>query len=147
MLALAAVVEVAVRRWRPLGVGAGLLVAAVVLPSTVHSLQVPQLGHAPTWGAEVSALERLVGPGDTIAGPAWLEPPVDWYLGRPPGLSSGSQDRILPYAFVPRPGRPTGRIWVADSALRPFAAVNLVPCGPVLTMPDGSTVSCFERPR
>src|SRR4029077_12525615 len=66
MLALAAIVEVAVRRWRPLGIGAGLLVAAVVLPSTVHSLQVPQLGHAPTWSAEVSALERLVRPGDTI---------------------------------------------------------------------------------
>jgi hypothetical protein len=147
MLALAAVVDLVARRWRPLGVGAGLLVGAVVLPSTVHSMRVPQVGHAPTWGAQLSALERLVGPGDAIAGPSWWELPVDWYSGRAPDALSPSQDHISPYVFVPRPGRPTGRIWLTDSALRPLAAVNLVPCGPLLVLPDGSTISCFERPR
>jgi hypothetical protein len=144
MLALAAVVDVAVKRWRLIGVATAGLVALVVLPSTAHALAHPQVV-PPSWGPEVRALERSVRPGDAIAGPSWLVQPVEWYFGRPADPAAPpSRLPANPYTFVPRPGPSTGRVWTMNTGdLLP--SLGFRPCGPARHFPDGSNVQCFQR--
>jgi hypothetical protein len=143
MVALAALVDGALKRWRLLGVAVLGLVALVVLPSTAHALDHPQ-AVAPSWGPEVQALARSARPGDAIAGPSWLVQPVEWYFGQPAD-SAAPTSRLAqyPYVFVPRPGPATGRVWAMNTGGLP-AVLGLQPCGPVRYYPDGAHVQCFE---
>jgi hypothetical protein len=144
MLALAAIVEVAARRWRPLGLVAAGVVALVVLPSTAHAIDHPQVV-PPSWGPQVAALKRVVRPGDAVAGQSWLVQPVEWYFGQPADLESPtSRLPMFPYSFVPRPGPPTGRVWAVDTS-QLFPALGFLPCGPPRRLADGSELRCFQR--
>jgi hypothetical protein len=144
MVTLAAVVDVAVKRWRLLGVGVGVLVAVVVLPSTAHTLAHPQIA-PPSWGAEVRALQHEVRPGDAVAAPSSLVQPIRWYLGGAAEQADPpSRLPIDPYLFFPKPGSVTDRVWAVDTgSLLP--SIGLRPCGPVRRYPDGVRVQCFER--
>src|SRR5207237_7418396 len=77
LVGLAALVDGAARRWRPLGLAAGGLVAMLVAPSVG-----PALHDRPPPAAALARVEAVARPGDAVAiHPHWLHPLVAWHLG------------------------------------------------------------------
>ena len=129
LLALVYLVEGARRRWAPLGVVAGGLVALLVLPS---------LAAAPWHDAQQheGALAYVVGrarPDDAVAiHPAWMWPIVDWHMSSQGASASRRQEvpaRLNATAMTPTPAW-TGRVWLIEPATYRADTTGFRPCGP-----------------
>jgi len=144
LVTIAALVEVAATRRAALGLIAGVVSLAFVLPAGVDSP-----GYAGPAAEAVWQLERVTRPGDAVAvQPFWLGYLVEWNLGarRPiltrPGSILGVDD--VHVTQVPG-GRPTARVWLLEPADATSTVVGAKECAPEWT--DGvSRLRCFQRP-
>jgi hypothetical protein len=129
LLALAAIVDWARRRWTVLGVGAAVAVAVLIVPSVVAA---PWRGPAEHEAAfdHAAAHARI---GDAVAvHPAWLRPLVAWRLGvEPEGPSSSIRlPRTLSGAARVRGERWTGRVWLIEPVTYLADTTGFRSCGP-----------------
>lgn len=140
-LALAGLVVLLRRRSDVIAVAGALLIVVMMIPSTVFAFSYRE-------GAEasVAVLGDRVGPGDLAA----VYPPSNVYLLtwefdtpiRPEPVPSLADDALA--AVQPRPGEPTGRVWVLENDDLPFPADGLRRCpGTAEEQLDGYTLSCF----
>jgi uncharacterized membrane protein len=126
LLAVAFLLDAALRRWRIVGTAALALIAVVVLASTAQALRDTPLGQIDALDAHLRAVVR---PGDVVATPDWDRSLVEWPLvvqGNVPTarvrspLHKGSAFRL--------DGRPTGRVWLVESADESAAIPGYVAC-------------------
>jgi hypothetical protein len=112
LLAVAVLVDAALRRSRPLGVVTGIVVLAIVLPSTVQAYAAPDYGMVDAADTHLSA---VVHPGDVVAiRPAWMRSLIEWNLS---GERTTAVRAPVPGTFALRvTGRPTGRVWLVEWA-------------------------------
>lgn len=114
LVALAALVDRAMSRSRVVGAGAGLLVAVLVLPSTVaaaHPVQADQSRAFLAVRAEARSGDEVV------TTPAFLWPLPAWYFGvrwDPDGRSVDRPD-LQAQGTVIGGGHPSGRVWLIVS--------------------------------
>jgi hypothetical protein len=113
-LAVAFLLDAALRRWRLVGTAAVALVAVVVLASTAQGLRDTPLSRIDELDAHLRA---VVKPGDVVTTADWERSLVEWPLlvqGDVPAkpvhspLHKGRAFRL--------DGRPTGRVWLVQSA-------------------------------
>lgn len=142
-LALAGLVVLLRRRSDVIAVAGALLIVVMMIPSTVFAFSYRE-------GAEasVAVLGDRVGPGDLAA----VYPPSNVYLlsvgvRHPDPTRAGAVARRIEHALAtvqPRPGEPTGRVWVLENDDLPFPADGLRRCpGTAEEQLDGYTLSCF----
>ncbi len=118
LLAIAALVDAAARRWRVLGFAALVLVAAVALPSTAQGVQRSGLDSVDATNAHLLAVVR---PGDVVLiRPQWMRSLIEWNLAvlRPGGEHVVAVPRPVPAAdsFAIRlAGHPSGRVWLIEA--------------------------------
>jgi uncharacterized membrane protein len=111
-VALATLPDAASRRWPPLGIATGALLAVLVVPSTV-----PALHDRPPPAAALTRVQHVATAGDGVGvRPPWLGPLVRWHLGvRRPGeerplVVPGLDADVLALAGAPW----TGRLWLIE---------------------------------
>ena len=131
--AVAFVIDALIRRRAALGTFALVAIFAVIVPSTIHTIQAPTGPDAP-----LRALARLAKPGDIVAvRPASKAPEIAWSLGVRGG-SSTQQVAVpgFPKAFGIRVGSApaSGRTWLLDwkgvRNSRVSQASTATPCAP-----------------
>jgi hypothetical protein len=114
LVAVAFLLDAALRRWRMVGVAAVALVAVMVLGSTAQALRDEPLGRIDELDAHLHAVVR---PGDVVVTASWERSLVEWPVrvqGDVPTtavhspLHKGTAFRLA--------GRPTGRVWLVQSA-------------------------------
>jgi hypothetical protein len=129
LLALAALCDAALRRFRPLGVAALALVVVLVVPSAVHAADPAQAPHA----AAFAAVERVARPGDeVVVTPSFLWTMPAWYFGvawHPHG-STVERDDLQAEGTVIGGGPPSGRVWLVVSVAYVADTGGLPPCAP-----------------
>lgn len=142
-LALAALVVSAARRWAPLGVATGTLVALVVLTSTG-----PALRNRPPPAAVLARARAHAADGDAVAThPRWLSPLVHWHLGvrrpgperplAPPGIDADG--------LVLGPLGWSGRVWLVEPTVYRAATGSASECAPAWTR-DEHRLRCLQFP-
>jgi len=143
LLAMAAVVEVAFRRWFALGVvalaGAGLL----LLPSTAAAVPGPE----PATAAVISRTRTLARDGDAVAvHPQFLGPLTHWYLSvRRPGPERSMQIPGLESdVLLLGPGAWDGRVWLIEPTSYSTPRTALRPCAAPWTR-SGYRLLCLAR--
>jgi uncharacterized membrane protein len=131
LVALAALVEQAARRWRVLGIASALIIIELMAGSAISAVVAP----TEEYGA-LQRVDRLGRVGDAVAvTPKWFRPLIDWNLGvHGPGAGEPLSNRFLRardgYAFVLGPARWDGRVWLVEK-ISYFNDVSGVPrCEP-----------------
>jgi hypothetical protein len=135
LLAISAVLDEVLRRWRLAGVAAVALVAAVVLGSTVDGVERPGLDAVDTTVAHIASVVR---PGDEVAiRPVWMQSLIEWNIGVRRGGAHAVRPPLPGTFALALGGTPTGRVWLveADGDLQPI--VGDASCGRPWS--DGST--------
>jgi mannosyltransferase len=126
LLAVAFLLDAALRRWRLVGAAAVALVAVVVLASAAQALRDTPLSRIDQMDAHLRAVVR---PGDVVTTADWERSLVEWPLlvqGEVPAkpvrspLHKGRAFRL--------DGRPTGRVWLVQSADESATIRGYVPC-------------------
>jgi hypothetical protein len=127
--------DAALGRSRLLGIAATVLVAVVVLASTVQGVDRPGLAEV---DATTAYLRTAARPGDVVAiRPQWMRALIEWNEGY---LRDGTVHAVpapVAGAFAMRlPGRRTGRLWLVEADGERIA-VGGTPCARART--DGGT--------
>jgi hypothetical protein len=129
LVALVFLVEGARRRWVPLGVVAGGLVALLVVPSLVAA---PWRDPQPHEGAFAYVTGRA-RPTDAVAvHPAWMWPLVDWRMssqGATGARRQATPTRLYATAMTRTPAW-SGRLWLIEPATYRADITGFRPCGP-----------------
>jgi uncharacterized membrane protein len=141
MLALAAVIDTALERSRPMGIAVGALVAVAMVPSTLDAVRPSQPGPA----AVLSHTAAVAHDGDVVGiHPDWLGPLVRWRLGvaRPgiehPRRRAGLDADLLLLGDAPA----TGRIWLIEPTVYDAHTPGLRACAQPWER-DGYRVLCL----
>jgi hypothetical protein len=141
-VALVHLVDAARRRWVPLGVAVGALVALLVVPSLVAAPWRDPQGHERAF-AYVADRAR---PADAVAvHPAWLWPLVDWRMRATdaPAPRRQTMPTSLYATAMTRRATWTGRVWLIYPATYAADTAGFRPCGP--TIPAGAyRVRCLD---
>lgn len=115
LVALAALVEQAARRWRLAGVAIAVIIIEVMAGPAVAAVVSP-----PEEYGALRHVDRYARPGDAVAiAPEWFRPLIDWNLGvRGRGAGQPLSSRFLRshrgYAFVLGASRWDGRVWLVQ---------------------------------
>jgi uncharacterized membrane protein len=113
-LAVAFLLDAALRRWRLVGTAAVALVAVVALASTAQALRDTPLGQIDQLDAHLRAVVR---PGDVVTTPDWERSLVEWPMRVQGDVPTTSVRSPLHKGRAFRlDGRPTGRVWLVQSA-------------------------------
>ena len=129
LVALAAIVDWARRRWRVLGAAAAVAVAVLIVPSVVAA---PWRGPA-EHEAAFDLAEARARAGDAVAvHPGWLRPLVAWRAGVAPDRPSSviRLPRTLYAAGRVQGERWTGRVWLIEPVTYLADTTGFRPCGP-----------------
>ena len=114
LVAIAFLLDAALRRERLVGIAAVAVVAVVALGSTAQALRNEPLGRIDELNAH---LRSVVRPGDVVTTPSWERSAVEWPIAVqgdvatspvPSPLKDGTAFRLA--------GRATGRVWLVESA-------------------------------
>jgi len=145
MLALAALVEMAARRWIAYGVAGAVLLALLVVPSVRNAIADPEAGRHPAWASVELRLQRAVEDGDgVVSWPRYLRPPTQWYVADPSRQRTLSVPGLVGDGFV-RGARPwNGRVWLVEPADQAQPIGSWRPCAPTFVA-DSYQVRCVER--
>jgi hypothetical protein len=114
LVALAAVVDAAVRRWRLLGIASLLIIIELVAGPGAAAVAATEESGA------LHRVDRLALSGDAVGiTPQWLRPLIDWNLGvHGPGVRPRLPNSFLRardgYAFVLGPAPWDGRLWLIE---------------------------------
>lgn len=141
-LAMAAVIDAAVVRSRPVAAGVASLVLAVAVPSAIDAARPEVAPHA----AAFAAVRRAARPGDEVlVRPAFLAPLVDWYFGTWwwPGGRDVQREDIHAAGTTIGGGAPSGRAWVVVPVSYPGPSPGVAPCAPPAPA-DPYTVYCIS---
>jgi hypothetical protein len=129
VVALAALCETALRRFRALGMATLALVVVLLLPSALFAANPAPAPHA----AAFAAVERVVGPGDEVVmTPPFLWTMPAWYFGvvwHQHG-SAVERDDLQAEGTEIGDGPPTGRVWLVVSVAYTAHTGGLPPCAP-----------------
>jgi hypothetical protein len=143
LLALAAVVEAALRRWSALGVAAAAGAAVLLLPSTLSAVP----GKEPAPAAVLGHLRQVAHDGDAVAiHPPWLRPLTHWYFSvKRPG-PEGALDipRLEADTIVLGSGPWSGRVWLVEPTSYTTPDSGLRTCAPTWTSSDYRLL-CLEQ--
>jgi len=140
-LAIGFLVGAVASRSRLLGLGAVLLLAAVMLPAGVHAIDKPSVPDV-----ALRHLEQVVAPGDVVAiRPAGKLPEIAWSIG----VRGRSRFQVVPVRGLGRTagfrlgsGPPSGRTWLLDWSDGPLPA-SAQSCAPAWSR-GSSRVLCFQ---
>jgi mannosyltransferase len=142
VIAIAALVDAAFRRWNALGVVAMIAVGLVVVFASYNLFTEP-------WEHDVavSHLEAAVGPGDVVAvDPFWYAPLLEWRLVvRGPGHTTRVTipGLLRTETIAIGTGKPSGRVWLFELAYLHEDIGGRARCAPTWT--DGTTrILCFR---
>jgi hypothetical protein len=128
LLALAAVVEHALRRARVVGLAAAVGVGVLLVPSTVATLS----GQEPASAAVLARVERVARPGDAVAvHPTWLRPLTHWYISarRPGPARSMCIEGLSADTLVLGAAPWSGRVWLVEPVTYETPQTRLRSCG------------------
>jgi len=145
LLAIAVLVDAALKRWRILGVAALVLVAAVALPATAEGVNRPGLDGMDATNAH---LRSVVRPGDVVAiRPQWMRSLIEWNLGVQRDGDVHAVAAPVAGAFAMRiPGTPTGRTWLVEADGNRIATPGAGKCAPEWNN-DTTRVRCIRSPQ
>jgi hypothetical protein len=143
LLALAAVVDAAIRRWAAMGAVTAVGAAVLLLPATASAVP----GNAPASEAVLTHLRTVAQPGDAVAvHPAWLSPLTHWYFSvKHPGPERAlNLARLQADTLVLGDGPWDGRVWLVEPTSYTTPDAGLRPCAPVWTR-NNYRLLCFEQ--
>jgi hypothetical protein len=146
LLAIAVLVDAALKRWRILGLAALVLVAAVALPATAEGVNRPGLDGMDATNAHLRAVVR---PGDVVAiRPQWMRSLIEWNLGVQRDGDVHAVAAPVAGAFAMRipaePGSgPTGRTWLVEADGNRIATPGAGKCAPEWNN-DTTRVRCIR---
>ena len=142
LLALASLVDAALRHARSVGVAILALVTVVVVPSTIAAAQVTRAPHA----AAFDSVRRFARPGDEVVmTPGFLRTMPTWYFGVRWWAHGSlvSRSDLAAEGIIIGGTQPTGRVWLVVSVDYPAQTAGLRACAPPRRM-GGFTVYCLD---